>query len=112
MSEHSGLPWEVAHYEDGILEGVNFIRSVDEPSCSICSLVGGGKSPGVILANASIIVTACNSHAALVETVKDFLSPEYRVGVFCQRGRVPKCMCRECVDKRGDAALKLARVQS
>ena len=74
---HTKGPWEVAHYEDGILEGVNFIRSTVN-NYSVCILINGGTSPEETEANAAFIVRACNSHDELIEVLKDaILEIEY-----------------------------------
>jgi hypothetical protein len=70
--KHTELPWEVAHYEDGILEGVNFIRSTANPH-PICTIINGGELPEVVAANAAFIVRACNSHYELLEACKAML---------------------------------------
>jgi hypothetical protein len=63
-------PWEAAHYEDGILAGVNFVREV-ETGKSICSVVNGGDPPEEILAVVNMIVENHNASPALTSRVKE-----------------------------------------
>ena len=57
---HTPMPWKVAHYEGGLLEGLNFIEGSDKMEvCIINDATPCGK------ANAAYIVECVNSHAAL-----------------------------------------------
>ena len=42
--EYTKGEWEIAHYESGILEGVNFIRSADKQEVSICTISSTNES--------------------------------------------------------------------
>lgn len=63
---HTPTPWEIAHYEGGLLEGLNFIRSADgEEICSINDASEKAK------ANAAYIVRAVNAHEEMLLVLKE-----------------------------------------
>lgn len=131
--EHSETPWEANRFLKGdgteieTVEDVAVILSnsalagdraelfgvtngdTDESGLStiICYTGNGPRSQ----ANAARIVTSVNSHAALVEAVKDLRSIWYiSVDAVCQKNRpdIKKCMCQACIEERADAALSKA----
>lgn len=64
--KHASIPWEVAHYEGCLLEGVNVIRQVSSKK-DICTL---GLPTEEDEANGAFIVRAVNSHDELLHACK------------------------------------------
>ena len=62
MMEYTKGEWEIAHYESGILEGVNFIRSADKQEVSICTISSTNESSE---ANAQLIAASPDMYEAL-----------------------------------------------
>lgn len=62
---HTPTPWKITYYEDGLLEGLNFIEGSDKTEvCSINDASTSGK------ANAAFIVRACNLHEDFMDLVR------------------------------------------
>ena len=64
--EYTKGEWEIAHYESGILEGVNFIRSANNKEISICTISSTNESSE---ANTQLIAAAPMMYEAIQELI-------------------------------------------
>ena len=70
--KHTETPWEVAHYEDGILEGLNFIRG--KGRAHICSMVGVDDRTKE---DTAFIVKAVNAYDGMLSALKRIRDAHY-----------------------------------
>ena len=94
--KHTPTPWAIKRTEDWATLSVSI---VDSDGQEVATITPRGSTPDEMEANAAFIVTACNSHDALVEALEMLLA---------DLNSMPQCYIQEDHENFARAALTLA----